>query len=146
MDPQAPSIPPGNVNVLPAFDPAMSMAPATSATIPGPPVNRPQFQFGGITSSGRYRDTEGAGAAAPQLNLSNTVGGTPSQTPTGPLTPARSKFLIVVLTGLFESGEGEPWLKPIDEAKSNCPGYYRTIRKPMDLETITRKLSDYSRR
>jgi beta-glucosidase-like glycosyl hydrolase len=51
-------------------------------------------------------------------------------------------FLIVLLTSLFESGEGEPWLKPIDEAKSNCPGYYRTIRKPMDLETITRKLSD----
>jgi bromodomain-containing factor 1 len=60
---------------------------------------------------------------------------------TGPLTPARAKFVLGVIRSLRRSKDGRPFSMPVDAEKLNIPHYYQVITKPMDLQTMERKLN-----
>lgn len=60
---------------------------------------------------------------------------------TGPLTPARAKFVLGVIRSLRRSKDGRPFSMPVDAEKLNVPTYYDVIKKPMDLQTMERKLN-----
>lgn len=61
---------------------------------------------------------------------------------TGPLTPARVKFVLTVIRSLRRSKDGRPFSMPVDAVKLNIPTYYELITKPMDLQTMERKLNN----
>lgn len=52
-------------------------------------------------------------------------------------------YLLQKLLGFEREGKApflEVFLQPVDEVAHNAPGYYRTITKPMDLDTMATKL------
>jgi bromodomain-containing factor 1 len=102
--------------------------------------------------SGRERDEdddEDGGDRPPKR--AKTADATESQTATtstststdltGPLTPARAKFVLGVVRSLRRSKDGRPFAMPVDAEKLNIPHYYQIITKPMDLQTMERKLN-----
>jgi len=61
---------------------------------------------------------------------------------TGQLTPARAKFVLGVVRSLRRTKDARPFTMPVDAVKLNIPTYYDMIAKPMELQTMERKLNN----
>ncbi|KAI5799988.1 Bromodomain-containing protein [Geopyxis carbonaria] len=59
----------------------------------------------------------------------------------GPMTPSRSKFILGVIRSIRRTRDARPFSMPVDAVKLNIPTYYSLIKRPMDLQTIERKLN-----
>ncbi|KAI5818207.1 Bromodomain-containing protein [Pyronema omphalodes] len=60
----------------------------------------------------------------------------------GPLTPARAKHALAIIRSLRRTKDARPFSMPVDAVKLNVPTYYEIITKPMDLQTMERKLNN----
>jgi bromodomain-containing factor 1 len=80
-------------------------------------------------------------ADAPDTNL--MVTNNPSSAEfSGPLTAARTKFVIGVIRSLRRTKDARPFTMPVDAVRLNVPTYYDIIKHPMDLQTMERKLNN----
>ncbi|KAF8539980.1 Bromodomain-containing protein [Trichophaea hybrida] len=79
-----------------------------------------------------------ADAAEPTSTNSSTSTSTDFS---GPMTPARAKFVLGVVRSLRRTKDARPFSMPVDEVRLNVPTYYQIITKPMDLQTMERKLN-----
>ena len=59
----------------------------------------------------------------------------------GRMTKAREKFVLTIIRSLRRTKDARPFSMPVDAVKLNVPHYYDIITKPMDLQTMERKLN-----
>jgi bromodomain-containing factor 1 len=100
------------------------------------------------TTRDREDDDEGGDRPPKRAKTADAAEPTSTSTSTststdfsGPMTPARAKFVLGVVRSLRRTKDARPFSMPVDEVKLNVPTYYQMIKKPMDLQTMERKLN-----
>lgn len=90
---------------------------------------------------GGERPPKRAKTADPAENKSITTSASTNTEYTGRMTKAREKFVLGVVRSLRRTKDARPFSMPVDAVKLNVPHYYDIITKPMDLQTMERKLN-----